>query len=123
MWSEPSVERYRRLKGSKHAHSSAVIILDESGDLRFSARSTRYFVVAATIMPDSNELGRLTKKVRNRLGWKKDSEELKFNTSTESIRMLMLRSIAKMDCQIVWVSFDKDQIPERLKKDKSLCIV
>jgi hypothetical protein len=107
-------------KGGKLAHNSAIIILDESGDLGFSPHSSRYFVVAATIVHETDNMVRLAKKVRNSIRGRKWKEELKFNNSEEPTKMLMLKGVAKMDCQILWDSFDKNNIPMNLREDKYL---
>lgn len=108
-------------KTGRNAPSSAVIILDESGDLGFSPlRSSRHFVVAATIVHEPNDFDRLAKSARNKLGKQKIGGELKFNKSTDPIKRHILRGIANIDCQIVWISIEKDMIPMRMRKDKDL---
>ena len=80
------------LKGSRRAHLSVTIILDESGDLGFSPHSSGQFVVAATIVYGTDDINRLAKKARNRSRKRRWKEELKFNNSEEPTRMLMLKA-------------------------------
>ena len=74
------------------AHNSVVILLDESGDLGCSPRSSRHFVVAAMVISDSGKLDRLTKNVRKKLGKKECVGELKFNNAMDPTRELILRA-------------------------------
>lgn len=74
--------------------------------------------MAAMIVCEPNDLDRLTKSVRNKLGKKRGGRELKFNNSMDSIRTMMLKGVANMDCQIVWIAFDKNSIPLNLREDK-----
>ena len=61
------------------------VYLDESGDLGFSARSTRYFVVAALALPEPDGMTRVVKRIRRRhfLRFER-SMELKLNGSVQS---------------------------------------
>lgn len=106
--------------GNNHSYSSANIMLDESGDLGFSPHSSRHFVVAATITYDPDAIDRLAKRVRNKSMRREWREELKFNNLEEPTRILMLNGVAKMNCQIIWISFDKGRIPLSLREDKYL---
>lgn len=45
---------------------------------------------------------------------------MKFNNAEEPTRMLILKELAKRDCQILWVSFDKSHLPPNLGEDKNL---
>lgn len=101
-------------------YNSAVIILDESGGLGPSPHSTRFFVVAATILPQLIDLDRLTKRARNKLGKGKYIGGLKFNISMDSTKMFILKGPARMDRQIVRVAIEEDRAPMSLRADTDL---
>jgi hypothetical protein len=69
-------------------------------------------------VPESNNLDRLTKNIRKRLGKKECKGELKFNRSLDLTRKLILEGVAKSDCQIAWVSYEKKKLPLALLADK-----
>lgn len=106
--------------GSGHGHNSVVILLDECGDLGRSPNSSRYFIVAAMVIHDPNALVRLIKNARKKLGKKDWKGEIKFNNTTNPIRALILEGVAKLDCQVVWVSFEKDKLSSALLKNEKL---
>ena len=96
------------------------VFIDESGDLGFTdGKSSRYLVIGATVISESYELGRLTKKARQRLKVTgKTSVEFKFNNSSDELRAYFLNGLAKTDCWIVWGAIEKRNTREDLKKRK-----
>jgi hypothetical protein len=106
--------------GSNYGHNSVVILLDESGDMGRSPGSSRHFVVAAMAVHDPNELVRLLKNARRKLTKKDWKGERKFNNTTDSTRTLILEGVANLDCQIAWISFEKDRLPSAMLTNKHL---
>ncbi|MFH0815425.1 MAG: DUF3800 domain-containing protein [Methanobacteriota archaeon] len=95
------------------------VFVDESGDLGFSERSTRHFVMCAVATENPIRLSRIVKKVRSKnLGTGlRDLPELKFHQSRESTRKCLLDLLASEDVNIWYVSLDKRSMigapPER----------
>ena len=94
------------MRGS-HEH----IYLDESGDLgTSSSRSSRYFVVAALLSPESPSLGRLMRRTRIRFGgYRSRIEEFKFNKDSDHIRSYVLNGISQSESRICWTAVDKQR--------------
>lgn len=101
-------------------HKHVEVYIDESGDLGFSARSTRYFVVAALALPEPDGMTRVVKRIRRRhfLRFER-SMEFKFNRSSESARRLLLDGIASTVPSISWGGIVKENTPKALRDDKN----
>jgi len=97
------------------------IFLDECGDLGINKeRSSKYLVIAATALPETESFIRIIKKAHRKLGVRgKLSTEFKFNTSSLPIRKLFLESIAQVDCWIVWIAFEKQKLKDQLLAAKN----
>ncbi len=96
------------------------IIIDESGDLGFSNKGSKYFIISAIVVNDDktyNKLNRIPKKVRQRKMKKslKKSSELKFSNSSLLIREQFLERAAKLPIKIYVVVVKKETVPEDLK--------
>jgi len=87
------------------------IFIDESGDLGFTEKSSKFFVVAALIVHDHLPIHRCFKKIRqNKLKKKfKDLPEFKFNNSGKEIKSRVLRCIANSDVEIAYCVLRKSQ--------------
>ena len=87
------------------------IFIDESGDLGFTEKSSKFFVVAALIVYDHLPIHRCFKKIRqNKLKKKfKDLPEFKFNNSGKEIKHRVLKCIAKSDVDIAYCVLRKNQ--------------
>lgn len=101
-------------------HKHVDVYLDESGDLGFSPRSTRYFVVVALAIPEPEELARIVKRISRRhfLRFER-SIEFKFNRSSERTRRLILDGIASTGASVSWGGILKENTPRRLRDDKN----
>jgi hypothetical protein len=93
------------------------IFIDESGDLGFTEKSSKFFVVAALIVHDHLPIHRCFKKIRqNKLKKKfKDLPEFKFNNSGKEIKSRVLKCIAKSDVEIAYSVLRKDMVIPRLR--------
>ena len=95
-----------------------MIYLDESGDLGFGPRASKYFVLAAIITHDPEHVRRCIKRVRQQKLPKKYKTipELKFHNSSQTIRDRILGCVARSDADIAYAVLRKHQVYERLKK-------
>ncbi|VVB91741.1 Uncharacterised protein [uncultured archaeon] len=93
------------------------IYIDESGDLGFSSKSTKYFVVAALVTEDKLRIEKCITKVRKeRLPTKyKKISELKYHNSNGVVRRRILQCIAKTDSGIAYAVLRKRQVYENLR--------
>jgi hypothetical protein len=94
-----------------------MIYLDESGDLGFGPRSSKYFILAAIITRDAEQVRRCIKRVRQRKLPKryKTIPELKFHNSSQTIRRRVLKCVSRTDTDIAYAVLRKHQVYERLK--------
>jgi hypothetical protein len=99
-----------------------MIYLDESGDLGFKPRSSKFFVLAAIITRDPEKVRRCIKRVRQQKLPKKYKTvpELKFHNSSQTIRKRVLDCVAGTDTDIAFVILHKNQVYERLKSKPSI---
>jgi len=99
-----------------------MIYLDESGDLGFKPRSSKFFVLAAIIARDPEKVSRCIKRVRQQKLSKKYKTvpELKFHNSSQTIRKRVLDCVAGTDTDIAYVVLRKNQVFERLKSKPSI---
>lgn len=104
--------------GNNYGYYLVIILLDECGDLGRSPGSSRNFLVAAMMVYNPKELVRLIKNARKKLGKTDWKGERKFNNTADPIRKFILESVAKLDCQIAWVSFDKNTMSSAMLKDE-----
>lgn len=75
------------------------LYIDESGDLGFSSKSTRYVVVAGMLIPSSNVrcVSRIPKKIRTKIlkRSKRKIPEIKANSSNERVKRKVLEYLSK----------------------------
>lgn len=98
------------------------IYLDESGDLGFSSKASKYFVIAALLTKDSLRTEKCITKVRKeRLPTKyKKIPELKYHNSDNIVRRRILQCIAKNDVEIAYVVLRKRQVFENLRNKPNI---
>ncbi|WP_456474748.1 DUF3800 domain-containing protein [Candidatus Pyrohabitans sp.] len=87
------------------------IFLDEAGDLGFSDRASRYFVIAALTVANPVSIRRMFKRIRQRKLKKrvKQLQEFKFSRSDDFIKMLILRRLIKQEIEINYVVLKKSR--------------
>jgi hypothetical protein len=85
------------------------VFVDESGDLGFSEKSTKHFVMCAVATEDPIRLSRIVKQVRSKYIGKdlRDLPELRFHQSREETRKCLLELLASEDVSIWYVCLDK----------------
>ena len=98
------------------------IYIDESGDLGFSEKSSKHFVIAALITEDHLSIQKCITKVRKeRLPKKyKKISELKYHNSSPIIRRRILECISKTDVQIAYVVLRKYQVYDKLRNKQNV---
>ncbi len=102
--------------------NSIHIYLDESGDLGFSPKSSKFFVVAAILSKDRLRIEKCITKVRKeRLPSKyKKISELKYHNSDNIIRRRILQCITKADMGIAYAVLRKRQVYEKLRNKPNI---
>jgi len=97
------------------------IFLDESGDLGFGGLS-RYFVITVLVCnaKEEQELNRVIKKIRQKILKKKlkESTELKWNNSSDTIKQKVFDRVSKIDFEIFTIVLDKNKVYDYLKDKK-----
>ncbi|HME52561.1 MAG TPA: DUF3800 domain-containing protein [Candidatus Lokiarchaeia archaeon] len=86
------------------------IFVDESGDLGFTKKSSRFFVMAALITFDKNQLVHIIKNMRRRFFKKELSSifEIKANHSSESMKRHMINKLNTLsDARALFLILDK----------------
>ena len=98
------------------------IFVDESGDLGFSEKSTKHFVVAYLVTsnahPIRTKISRLKKSMNNK--HKGSVSEFKFGRDGELTRTRVLAEICKCDFELGLVVIDKAYVKLSLRDDPSL---
>lgn len=100
-------------------HRHVEVYIDESGDLGFSKKSSRFFVVVAVTFPEPEKFSRTIKRIcRRRFSRHERSMEFKFNRSSVSTRRLVLDGIAAAMPSISWTAVLKECASADLRNDK-----
>lgn len=88
------------------------VYIDESGDLGFSEKSTKHFVIALVGVENPKEIKNTIKKIRQRIIKKKLKEvpELKFNKSSHLIKERFLRALCERNIEICVIILKKEQV-------------
>ncbi len=96
------------------------LYLDESGDLGFGKKSSKFFVVTILFTKNPRYLSFCIKKARHKKLKKKLKErpEIKAYTSTQRIRELVLSCLAKKDIEVHTIVLSKRNIPSDLRREK-----
>jgi len=98
------------------------IFLDESGELGFDKKSSKFFVITLLACDEKElpQLRRIIKKVRRKIIKKKLKKfpELKGNNSNDKIRFEILQRVVKTKSEIFTVVLDKKKVYEYLKEKK-----
>ncbi len=100
------------------------VYVDESGDLGFSEKSTRFFVVAYVVSDSTNTLEilmkRLLKKFHNRKKYHYSRNELKFSRMNPECRKKVLRSVYQCALDLGVVVVEKAKVRGGLRKDLTI---
>ena len=99
------------------------IFLDESGELGFKSKSSKYFIITLLSCDEGEiyDLRRIMKKVRAKIIKKKMKKypELKGNNSTDKIRKDVLNRFNKTNSEIFVIVLEKLKVYEYLKHKKN----
>lgn len=94
------------------------VFVDESGDLGFSERSSRHFIVVCLATDQPYLLARIVRRAYRRFGLKgEDVAEFKFNRSGESARRIFLEGIARTESMVGWFGVRKSRLPFALRSE------
>lgn len=98
------------------------IYVDESGDLGFGQKASRYFVLAALVVWDEQTIRRCFKKIRQRKLKKslRDVPEFKYNNTKGLIKNRILQCIADCNLDIAYAVLRKDQVHSRLRDKQQI---
>ncbi|MFP3946905.1 MAG: DUF3800 domain-containing protein [Archaeoglobaceae archaeon] len=96
------------------------VFVDESGDLGFTTRASKYYVIACVATEDLSEVGGVFKKVRRTIKKKRDIPEFKFTKTNIKTRKLILKKLAKLDISISGVVLRKNTVYPHLRSEKQL---
>lgn len=91
------------------------IFLDESGNLGFTEKSGKYFIVAALCVHEEKLVDRCIKNARKGLTKKYKKNELKFSNSSDKNRRRVLKCIAHRDVSISYLALNKDWVHPHLR--------
>jgi len=99
------------------------IFLDESGELGFGKKSSKYFIITLLTCDEGEifALRRVIRKVRQKLIKKKIKKypELKGNNSSDKIRKDVLNRFVKTNSEIFLIVLDKSKVYEYLIEKKN----
>jgi Protein of unknown function (DUF3800) len=107
------------------------VFVDESGDLGFTKKATKFFVVAYVECESPQRLQTEVKRILKRLHQKKkyplQRSELKFSRMDSYCRKYVLEKIAKFDVSLGVVVMNKAYVNSNLRKDPTVlynwCVV
>ena len=102
------------------------VYVDESGDLGFNEKSSKFFTVGYVFTKNrfplvENEIIKHTLKKVNKKTKKKNKkiDEFKFSNNTDKTKCKFLQTIRKLDIVIGVMCISKDSVKESLKQDIS----
>jgi hypothetical protein len=93
------------------------IYLDESGNLGFSEKSGKYFIVAGLCVDESKTVDRCIKNARTGLSKKYKQNELKFSNSSDANKRRVLHCISLRDVSLSYLALNKDWVPYDLRQN------
>ncbi len=95
------------------------VYLDESGDLGFGERSTKYFTIAFAVMENPVLFVRCVRKAKVKYHIPRDVE-LKGYTTRENIKRDLLSGFAKLDIEVHAITVRKRNVEPKLRKDTNI---
>ncbi len=97
------------------------VFVDESGDLGFTKKSSKYFVIASVETTDDKQFDSLFKKVRKSLKKKeRDIPEFKFTKTNQDTKLKILSKIAELDVSFSAVVLDKNTVAFHLRTKQQI---
>lgn len=95
------------------------IYLDESGDLGFGERATRYFTIAFVVMENPVPFRRCVKAVKIKHHIPRDVE-LKGSTAMAAIKKDLLNKFLKLDIEVHAITVKKKNVEPKLRRDTNI---
>lgn len=97
------------------------VYVDESGDLGFTEKSSRYYVIATAEVHNPLIADRIIKRVRKKLKKKeKNIPEFKFSGSSEKIRNLIFKEILDTEMKFSTIVLEKKMVYDYLRNKKQV---
>jgi len=95
------------------------VFVDESGDLGFSVKASKFFVVAYVFLEDPWVVRKVVKRILKRLHrcGKYRGSELKFSNSSHEVRLTVLRKLSEVEWETGLVILEKRKVKEELRAD------
>jgi len=95
------------------------VFVDESGDLGFSAKASRFFVVAYVSLESPWVVRKVIKRILKRLHrrGKYTGSELKFSNSSHEVRLTVLRKLREVDWETGLIVLEKGKVKEELRRN------
>lgn len=103
--------------------ANVTVFVDESGDLGFDHKSSKFFVIGYVMMINNdpffnrNKVTRLKRDINTKRKHKHKIREFKFSNDSYDIRIKFLKLIAELDVNAGVVLVSKDSVVERLRHD------
>jgi len=95
------------------------VYLDESGDLGFGQKSTRYFTIAFVVVTNPVPFRRCVQKTKIRHDIPRDAE-LKGSITSEIIKKDLLNRFLKIDMEVHAITVRKENVEPKLRKDTNI---
>jgi hypothetical protein len=95
------------------------IYLDESGDLGFSERSTKFLTIAYVVMDSTTHFRRSVKKVKMKYGISRETE-LKGSETRFSIKQDLLTRFSTQDITVHAITVNKTNVDTKFQKDTNI---
>lgn len=95
------------------------VYLDESGDLGFGRKSTRYFTVAFVVVKNPIPFRRCVQKTKTKYDIPRHAE-LKGSITSEVIKKDLLNRLLKIDMEVHAITVRKENVEPKLRKDTNI---
>jgi hypothetical protein len=95
------------------------VYLDESGDLGFSQRSTRYLTIAFVVLENPIPFGRCVRKIKKKYGIPRNVELKAYNTK-ELIKSDLLNSFMSHDMEFHAITVKKSNVEPKLRRNTNI---
>jgi len=95
------------------------VYLDESGDLGFGQRSTRYFTIAFVVMENPIRFKRCVRKVKEKYSIPSNAE-LKGSVTKKNIKEDLLNRLSALDIEVHAITVEKKNVDPKLQKNTNI---
>jgi arsenate reductase-like glutaredoxin family protein len=99
----------------------AYILLDESGDLGFSAHSSKFFIVTILFTDSKRPLERVSRRVHKTLSKKFKKVGVLHAYNEEPVtRQRLLHQVSALDCSVLAIVLNKSKVYTKLHDEKAV---